>query len=404
VKQEAAQPKAPAYRFLRPFRDFIQHSASGGIVLIAATLLALVLANSPLAHGYEAVLEWKIGPTIGTIDLHYDVLRWINDGLMVIFFLLVGLEIKREVLTGELSNRHAALLPVASAFGGAIVPAILYAVFNHGLISGSGWGIPMATDIAFTLGLLALLGSRVPPALKIFVAAAAIVDDLIAIIVIALFYSNGINGWALGVALAVFVMMLAGNRLGIQKLAFYLVLGFALWLALLQSGIHATIAGVLIALAIPTHSKASASHRHEESSPLHRLEHALQPWVAFGIMPIFALANAAIPLRFDHFDSASTPLIVGIGLGLVLGKPVGILCACVLAIRSGVARLPHGVHWNHLIGAACLGGIGFTMSLFIAALAVHDSLLEIAKLSILTSSLIAGSLGFMLIRRLPAAG
>ncbi len=430
----------PLDKILRPFQDFIQHSASGGIVLVSATVVALILANSALAGRYHEVLHTEISFTVGSLVLSHSLLHWINDGLMTIFFLLVGLEIKREVLIGELSSFRAALLPVVAAVGGAIVPAILYALFNHTGQGASGWGIPMATDIAFTLGLLALLGDRVPFALKIFVTAAAIVDDLIAILVIAFFYSEGINGLALGIAFAVLALMIVGNLLGIRRLTFYLGLGVIVWLAFLQSGVHATVAGVLIALTIPARkqidpdgfltrvrrlldrfddSKAETSllvrtevqqsivAELEEAceqvqTPLQRLEHTLQQWVAFAIMPIFALANAGITLSLGSLQGETSAIALGIVVGLVVGKPIGILGASWLTVRSGVARLPQKVRWAHLVGAACLAGIGFTMSLFIAALGLGDSpLLEVAKLGILTASLIAGTLGYMLLRRIP---
>ncbi len=404
--RDQTRRQTPAAKLLRPFQDFARHSASGGVVLIAATVIALLLANSALAEGYHGLLDAEIGLTIGSFSLHYSLLHWINDGLMTIFFLLVGLEIKREVLIGELSSVRAALLPIVAAVGGAVVPAILYALFNHGGSGAPGWGIPMATDIAFTLGLLALLGDRVPFALKIFVTAAAIVDDLIAVVVIALFYSSGVNLVALGIAVAVLALMLVGSRFGVRRLAFYLGLGLIVWLAFLESGIHATVAGVLIALTIPARQPARAALAPPDGapvSPLHRLEHALQPWVAFAIMPIFAFANAGISLSLNSLQGETATVALGVIVGLVIGKPLGILGVSWLAIKSGITRLPQQLRWGHLVGAACLAGIGFTMSLLIAALGLGSgSLLEVAKLGILSASLIAGVLGFVLLRRIPA--
>jgi Na+:H+ antiporter, NhaA family len=446
LKENTALPAhwsdTPLADILYPIQEFIQHSASSGIVLLGATVLALILANTALAESYHNLLHMVIGFSIGSIEVKYSVLHWINDGLMVVFFLLIGLEIKREVLVGELANRRAAILPVCAAVGGAIVPAIIYALFNAGGQGAAGWGIPMATDIAFTLGLLALLGKRVPFGLRVFLTAVAVVDDLIAILVIAVFYSSGISMVALGIGMGVLLLMFLANLLGIRYLIFYLVLGIVVWFAFLHSGIHATIAGVLIALTIPARNRIDplpflerARHLLDQfadsrlapgqmltdelqqsvvaqledaceqvQAPLQRLEHALHGWVSFLIMPVFALANAGVTLSLGNLEPQHLTIVVGIVAGLVVGKPVGLLLTSWLVTQIGLASLPSDIHWRHLVGASCLAGIGFTMSLFIASLALGENeLLDGAKFGILIASLFAGGLGFFLLRRNPAA-
>lgn len=429
--------ETPSDRILRPLQEFIHHSASSGLVLMAATVVALLLANTALADQYNEVLHTNISIQVGDSELEYSLLHWINDGLMAIFFLLVGLEIKREALVGELSNLRAALLPIIAAIGGALVPALIYIMLNRTGAASQGWAIPMATDIAFTLGILALLGKRVPFALKIFMTAVAIVDDLMAVLIIAFFYSNGIDATALGLGLLLLGIMFAANLLGIRNLIFYLGLGLLVWLAFLQSGVHATVAGVLIAWVIPARNRIdpaafleraqnilvyfassqmqstkmltdevqqSAVAELEDAceqvqAPLQRLEHSLHLWVSFLIMPIFALANAGVSLSLNSLEGESSRVALGIILGLVVGKPLGLLGAVWLAVHSGIASLPSGVQWSHMVGIGCLAGIGFTMSLFIASLGLDAGELEVAKLGILTASVIAGSLGFVLLRR-----
>lgn len=425
-------------RFLGPMQEFVQRSASGGIVLIVATLLALVFANSGLAPYYNAVLETHISITVGPLALDEFVLHWINDGLMVIFFFLVGLEIKREVIVGELARLRAAVLPIVAAIGGVLVPAVIFVAFNAGYAGGNGWGIPMATDIAFALGCLALLGSRIPFGLKIFLTAVAIVDDLIAVLVIAFFYSSGINFVALGIGFAILVLLVLGNVFGIRSPWFYGALGVVVWLAFLQSGIHATIAGVLVALTIPARHRidvptfAARAHsilHHLEpqddpstpmitneaqmtavieledlceqvEAPLQRMEHGLHTAVQFGIMPLFALANAGVALTGVTLGGDAVRVALGIVLGLVLGKTIGLFMASWLVVRSGIGELPQGVTWLHMLGASILGGIGFTMSLFIASLAFNDpELLSVAKLAILLASVLAASAGLVLLSR-----
>lgn len=433
--------ETPIARIIGPMQEFVQRSASSGLVLMVATVVALLLANTAVHARYEAILHASIGIAVGPFVLDNSVAHWVNDGLMAIFFFLVGLEIKRELRVGELSNPRAALLPIVAAIGGVVVPALLYGVINGVGPGAAGWAIPMATDIAFALGVLALLGARVPFALTIFLTAVAIVDDLIAVLVIALFYSGGIDLMALGVGLALLAVMLAANLLGIRAILFYVMLGLGVWLAFLESGVHATIAGVLVAWTVPARNRIDPAEflerargllaRFESSrleptimltdgvqqqavialeeacedvqAPLQKLEHRLHFWVQFVIMPIFALANAGVVLSLGGAGGETGVVTIGIVAGLVLGKPIGLLGASWLAIRAGIASLPEGVSWRHMLGASCLGGIGFTMSLFVATLAFGESaLLAAAKLGILAASVVAGSLGYVLLRRGPA--
>jgi Na+:H+ antiporter, NhaA family len=428
----------PIARVLGPMQQFISREASSGIILLSMAIIALILANSPLAGDYQALLGTHIGVTLGPFVLEETVLHWVNDGLMAIFFFLVGLEIKREVLVGELSNPRAAALPIVAAVGGVLIPAAIYYALNLGRPSARGWGVPMATDIAFALGCLALLGDRIPFALKVFLTAVAIVDDLIAVLVIALFYSAGLNPIALGIGVGMLGVLALANILGVRHVMVYAGLGILIWLAFLQSGVHATIAGVLIALTVPARNRIDAPtflqgardlltmferSTHEPSlmltdeiqqesvialeelceqvqAPLQKLEHTLQGWVALVIMPIFALANAGVALSARSVSADSLAMMFGIVFGLVVGKPVGLFGAAWLAVRAGLADLPQGVTWRHMAGVGVLAGIGFTMSLFIAALAfAQPEVLAMAKLSILAASLIAGCVGLLLLRR-----
>ncbi|HEX6292513.1 MAG TPA: Na+/H+ antiporter NhaA [Herpetosiphonaceae bacterium] len=428
-------------RILGPMQRFINRSASSGIVLMLATVAALLIANSGLAQMYNDVLHTEIGLSVGPFELREDLLHWINDGLMAIFFFLVGLEIKREVSAGELSSLRAATLPIVAAVGGVIVPASIYMLFNFGGIGARGWGVPMATDIAFALGCLALLGDRIPFALKIFLTAVAIVDDLIAVLVIAFFYSSGLNFMALGLGFALLAVLVLANIFGIRSFPLYIGLGLLVWVAFLESGIHATIAGVLIALTIPARNRIDAptfvqrthaiihefqqgdleatavltSERQQSAvieleelceqvqAPLQKIEHSLHNWVSFVIMPIFAFANAGVALSIGNLGGESVFVSIGIILGLTLGKPIGLLAASWLAVRGGIAALPPGVSWSHMLGAGILAGIGFTMSLFIASLGfVNPDVLATAKLSILIASLIAGSAGLLYLSRVQA--
>lgn len=432
----------PIARVLGPMQEFVNKSASSGIILLLSAVVALVVANSPLAEGYGHLLEAKIGISAGPYRLEETLLHWINDGLMAIFFFLVGLEIKREMLVGELSNRRAAALPIVAAVGGVVVPAAIYLALNLGGPSARGWGVPMATDIAFALGCLALLGDRIPFGLKVFLTAVAIVDDLIAVLVIALFYSGGLHLEALAIGIGLLGLLMLSNLFGIRSILVYAVLGVLVWLAFLESGIHATIAGVLVALTIPARnridaptflrqareilahfegdqperapmltveSQQSAVIELEEicehvQAPLQKIEHSLQSWVALVIMPIFAFANAGVGFSTSHLSGEALPVVLGIILGLVVGKPVGLLGASWLAARAGIADLPQGVRWQHMVGVGVLAGIGFTMSLFIATLGFEQpEVLATAKLAIFIASLIAGTVGLLLLRRVARA-
>jgi NhaA family Na+:H+ antiporter len=421
---------------LAPFNEFTRSNVSGGIVLMAAALAALVLANSPLADSYHAAWRTPLTVGLGDFSVSKSLDLWINDGLMAVFFLLVGLEIKREVLVGELGSLRRAVLPLGAAAGGAIVPALIFLLIAGGTGDGGrGWGVPMATDIAFALGVLALLGDRIPTNLRVFVTALAIGDDLLAVMVIALFYTADLSIIALAAAAGMFLLLVLANRLGVRRPLVYVLLGIGLWLALLESGVHATIAGVLLAMTIPARQRIAADElvprghellddatrarplrvqqRHaalwelesltdRAQAPMLRMEHGLAPWVAFLIVPLFALANAGVALSLDIGRLATDPVILGVVLGLVLGKQLGITAAAWLIVRSGLATLPHGVTWHHIYGAAWVCGIGFTMSLFIADLAYGGAeQLALAKQGILAASVIAGAGGYVLLRRAP---
>ncbi|MBC7398063.1 MAG: Na+/H+ antiporter NhaA [Bdellovibrionales bacterium] len=349
---------------------FLGLEAASGIVLFAFAAAALMWANSPYDASYRSL--WQV--SIANFSLHH----WINDGLMAVFFLVVGLEIKREITEGELSSVQKASLPIAAALGGMIIPALIYAFLNRGTNGSAGWGIPMATDIAFALGVLSILGKRVPVALKLFLTAFAIVDDMGAVIVIALFYTAQISWFFLVLAFGILLILFVFNRIGILKTWIYLLLGVFVWFAFLKSGIHATIAGVLLAFVIPARTGI-------------KLEHFLHSWVAFGIMPVFALANAGVSLSGGTLFH---PISLGIIAGLILGKQVGVTLFSWGAVRLGYAVLPKGIRWIQLYAAGWLGGIGFTMSLFIANLAFQGSTLtNIAKLGILSASFLAGVVG-----------
>lgn len=381
---------------LRPFEAFFGLESASGILLLLAAVIALVWANSPFAAYYFSLWEIPVTVGVGDFALSKTVHHWINDGLMTIFFFVVGLEIKREILTGELASPKKAALSVVAAIGGMLVPAALYALVNKGTAGASGWGIPMATDIAFAVGVLALLGSRVPLALKVFVTAVAIVDDLGAVLVIALFYTAEIAWSALALAAIVFVALILVNRLGFRSVPLYALFGIVLWFAFLKSGIHATIAGVLLAMTIPARQVAT----EQIQAPLTRLEHALHPWVAFFIMPVFALANAGVSLGGEIGATLTSPVTLGVILGLFLGKQIGILAAAWVSTRTGLAVLPRGVNLRQIWGVSMLCGIGFTMSLFIAGLAFTDAaLLDSAKVGILAASLLSGAIGGLVLVR-----
>ena len=431
--------KEPIEVLLKPINEFLHREASGGILLIICTVIALIWANSPWFESYHHLWHTYVNINLGNIlVLNYSLHHWINDGLMAIFFFTVGLEIKRELLVGELSSMQKASLPIAGAIGGMVVPALLYSIFNSGGEGAGGWGIPMATDIAFVVGIMALLGPRIPLTLKIFVLALAIADDIGAVLVIAIFYTAEISLTALVIAAIVLVMLVILNRLGTKSLIPYTILGIILWLAFLKSGVHATIAGVLLAFTIPASSRFNtkefservkqliksfddtgdhwknvlnnAERQHDVHSietscervltPLQRFEHGLHPLVAFFIIPVFALANAGVTLAgLDILGALLSPISLGIIVGLFIGKQFGIFAFSFLAVKLKLASLPEGVNWKNLYGAGMLAGIGFTMSLFIAGLAFADpALLDLSKIGVLTGSLLSGIVGFVYLK------
>jgi Na+:H+ antiporter, NhaA family len=361
---------------------------------LLCTIASLLIANSVWGEGYIAFWHRSADLSFSRISLNYSIEHWINDGLMAIFFLLVGLEIERELYIGELAGIKNAMLPVAAAIGGMAVPAFIYFLFTNGTAGQSGVGIPMATDIAFALGMLSLLGSRVPASIKIFLTALAIIDDLGAILVIAIFYNTGVSWNFLSAALAIFILLFIMGKKGINNLWFYLIPGVVMWYCMMQSGVHATITGVLLAFAIPF-GKKGGSH------PSERLQHFLHKPVAFFILPIFALANTGILISNQWVTDMISKTSLGVIVGLVIGKPLGILTASFLVIKSGLAKLPQGVHWKHIFGVSLLGGIGFTMSIFIANLAFTDlEMIRAAKISILAASAIACIAGLFVLYKI----
>ncbi len=384
-------------------RDFIDSEAASALPLLVAALLALALANSPLAGAVQGLLDTRLGLSWKFVDLDKPLLLWINDGLMAFFFLLVGLEIKREVMEGSLSQPAQVALPIAGAIGGMAVPAALYVAFNWSdPVALRGWAIPAATDIAFSLGVLAALGSRVPLALKVFLTTLAIVDDLGSILVIAIFYTDHLSALALALA-GLFIGGLAIlNATGVRRLAPYLVLGALLWVSVLKSGVHATLAGVVLALFIPLKSAGDAAGESEGTRPAIRLEHAIKPWSAWFIMPVFAFANAGLPLAGVSLASLVAPLPLGIVAGLLLGKQIGIMLGAGLLIVLGIAAMPAGGSWPRLYGVAILGGIGFTMSLFIGTLAFDDAAHHAqVRLGVLAGSLLSALVGYLALRLAP---
>lgn len=387
--------RSPARTIRKRAMDFIHLEASGGLILMFTALLALVANNSLLASGYTGILDTTVTVQFGAFIISKPFLLWINDGLMAIFFFLVGLEIKREVLDGELSSLDKAALPLFAAVGGIIVPAMVYLSFNYtNPTTASGWAIPAATDIAFALGILALLGPRVPASLKIFLLAVAIIDDLAAIIIIALFYTQDLSlialGWAGGGTIILFLM----NRFRVMRILPYALVGMFVWAAVLKSGVHATLAGVVTALAIPL-----ARPDADTPSPLRRAEHGLHIWVAFLILPLFAFANAGVSLKGLAVSDLLSPVPLGIALGLFIGKQVGVFSLAWIAVKAGWAKLPEGANWMQVYAVACLTGVGFTMSLFIGTLAFDDaSLLNGVKLGVLMGSIASGILGYTLLR------
>ena len=375
--------------FLGTLQRLFRHEAASGIVLMLASALALALANSPLAGLYDLLLSVHGAVQIDGFGIDKPMLLWVNDGLMAIFFLLVGLEVKREVLGGELSERRRVILPVAAAIGGMIVPALIYlAATQNEPAAIAGWAIPCETDIAFSLGVMALFGGRVAPSLKLFLTALAIIDDLGAIIIIAVFYTDELSPVSLGVALLALVILLTLNLAGVRRVIWYVLVGIVLWVFVLKSGVHATLAGVALALAIPFRTSPGGA------SPLLRVEHELAPWVGFGILPLFGFANAGLSFADLSLSSIVEPIPLGIAVGLFLGKQIGVFGAAALLIRRGWAHLPDGASWSALYGTSILTGIGFTMSLFIGTLAFGESVHEtVMRLGVLVGSVLSGVVG-----------
>ncbi len=373
------------------FKNFFHSSQSSGILLMICVIFSLLLANSSLGEPFQKLLDTSVGTSLFHLD--YPISIWINDGLMAIFFLLVGLEIKREIVEGELSNFKNASLPIFAAIGGMVVPALIYYLFNKGTEYENGWGIPMATDIAFSLAIISMLGKKVPPAVKIFLAALAIVDDLGAILVIAIFYTDQLHWLYLGLSGGIILLLIALNYFNVKKHIFYLIPGLFLWYFMHHSGIHATIAGVLLAFTIPTNVSTT------EISPLEKLEHQLHLPVNFIIMPIFALANTNILFKNGMVDGLFTNFGYGIILGLIAGKVIGISLFSFIAIKSKLSSLPHNSTWLHMLGAGFLAGIGFTMSIFIALLSFkgNPDIQDEAKFAILIASILSGVIGYSLL-------
>ena len=367
---------------------FIHHEATAGLILVVAAAAALILTNVGYAEAYHHFLELPVSVHIGGVGLDKHLIHWINDGLMAIFFFLVGLEIKREVLDGNLSSREQIVLPAVAAVGGMVVPALIYAYFNWGNPATiGGWAIPAATDIAFALGALALVGSRVPVSLKVFLLTLATLDDLGAIVIIAIFYTADLSLTGLGLAGTALLCLVALNRMEVDRTAPYIFLGIAMWVFVLQSGVHATLAGVALALTIPL-------KKRDGTDFIHALEEAIHPYVKFLILPLFAFANAGIPLSGFSLSTLSDGLPLGIAAGLVLGKPVGIVLAIAMCVLPGLAKLPEHATWSHMLGVACLAGIGFTMSLFIGTLAFSDaSHIDAVRAGVIAASILSAVFG-----------
>ncbi|MEQ9619347.1 MAG: Na+/H+ antiporter NhaA [Deltaproteobacteria bacterium] len=382
-------------RAVNAIREFLKLESASGIILVGAAVLALILNNSPLSNLYDLLLDTPVEVKIGALQLAKPLLLWINDGLMAIFFLLIGLEVKREILDGQLSSLSQVALPGIAAVGGMVVPALIYLLFNANNPEAlNGWAIPAATDIAFALGILALLGSRVPISLKLFLLTLAIIDDLGAIVIIAIFYSGKLSLLSLllaGIAVAVLIVM---NLTGVKRIAAYVIVGVILWICVLKSGVHATLAGVVLAFCIPMRTEEN------EPCPLRDMEHSLHPWIAFGIMPIFAFANAGVSVEGMSFRTLFEPIPIGVALGLFIGKQIGVFGFSKLAVKFGLAKLPDDISWLSLYGTSILCGIGFTMSLFISTLAFDSGVADAgisARLGILVGSFLAAIAGYFVL-------
>ncbi|MBS1599807.1 MAG: Na+/H+ antiporter NhaA [Bacteroidetes bacterium] len=380
----------PGFILSNAFKDFFESEKAGGLILIICTVLSMVIANSGLGDAYHRFWLSPLNLSFENIHLDYSIEEWINDGLMAIFFLMVGLEIERELYIGELSDFKNALLPVVAAIGGMTIPALIHFLFNHGTAMQSGIGIPMATDIAFSLGILALLGNRVPPSIKIFLTALAIIDDLGAVIIIAIFYTKSFSIINLAIALGIFIFLIVLNRLNVFKLWIYIIAGIFMWYFMLKSGVHATISGVLLAFAIPF-------RKNNEKHPSYRLQHALHKPVNFIIVPLFALANTGLHLDTGWANHLFSNNSLGIIVGLVAGKPLGIFIFCMIAVQLKWCSLPENMNWKLLAGVGALAGIGFTMSIFITNLAFIEStsLIEDSKIAVLAASSIAVAIGMI---------
>jgi NhaA family Na+:H+ antiporter len=423
-------PRAPIDRVAEPLSRFLHVEAASGVVLLVCTVVALCLANSPLAPRFLAFWATEVGFTFGDFEFHHSLQYLINDGLMTVFFFVIGLEVKRELVLGELRDVRRAALPIAAALGGMVAPAFLYLAYVANGEGQRGWGIPMATDIAFVVGCMAILGPRVPRGLRVMLLSLAIADDIGAILVIAIGYTDHLSFSWLVLGLVGMALILAASRLGIRRIPVYVLIGMLVWFAFHESGVHATVAGVILGLMTPARTYVSEGlfgdvlrsinevfeggtfgelpHRAEKVrrfqritretiSPLEYLEATLHPWTSFVIMPVFALANAGVPI---HLSELGAPVALAVMLGLVLGKPLGIVVFSAIAVRVGMAKLPEGVNWSMMVAAGCLAGIGFTMALFIAGLALSDALLDTAKIGVLAGSALSAVIGMTLLRTL----
>lgn len=377
-------------------KRLLKNEATGGVVLIIAAAIAMILANTAATQqAYQSILNMPVEFRFGSLDISKNLLLWINDALMAVFFLMIGLEVKHELVSGSLATRERAMFPLIAALGGMLAPALIYAAMNHNdPLAIHGWAIPTATDIAFALGILALLGSRVPPALKMFLMALAVIDDLGAILIIAFFYTQDLSVTSLAVAGGAIVVLALLNKMGVRSISLYMLVGMVLWVAVLKSGIHATVAGVLVGFFVPL--KKENGH-----SPAMHLAHGLAPWVSWVILPLFAFANAGVSLTGVSADGLLSAVPIGIILGLFIGKPLGITLICWLAVKLKIAALPEGTRMQDIASVGLLCGIGFTMSIFIASLAfdaAHEEMVTLAKLGILVGSAISAVMGYTLLR------